>query len=346
MLSILFLTLGISAVNALPARSLPPIDYAAENHPAIVDSSQLGSSITGQVFNSSHRPVERVRVELLDDNDSLLRSVITDGSGLYRFAGLSDANYQVRVQPLGTAYIQPHAQRISINNFSLGQTKGVQTVRADFLLLTREEAETGSRTGVVFAQDVPEPALKAYNDALIFLKDEKTAQQGLEGLQNAVKLFPKYFFAQARLGKEYYKRGQYEAAITALTAATVANPKSDNAFYWLGLSQLKLKKNSEASESFEHALKINAQSESAHLALGQVLYADGKLDAAETHFKQAYKVGGKRIPIVHLHLAQLYDKTKRYQEEASELERYLTEQPDDPNAEKIKKAIGNLRRKG
>src|SRR2546423_224002 len=111
MLSILFLILGISAVNALPAFTLPPIGRGAETHFVIVDSSQIGSSITGQVFNSSHRPVERVRVELLDENDSLLRSVITDGSGLYRFTGLSDANYQVGIQPLGTGYIQPHAQR-------------------------------------------------------------------------------------------------------------------------------------------------------------------------------------------------------------------------------------------
>ena len=36
----------------------------------------------------------------------------------------------------------------------------------------------------------------------------------------------------------------------------------------------------------------------------------------------------------------------RTQEEAVELERYLKEQPGDPNAEKIKKAIENLRRKG
>jgi Flp pilus assembly protein TadD len=131
----------------------------------------------------------------------------------------------------------------------------------------------------------------------------------------------------------------------AFTAASEANPKSDDTFYWLGLSQIKLKKNSEASRYFQRALELNSKSANANLALGTVLYAEGKLDEAEHQFKQAYKIAGKQVPIVHLHLAQLYDKTKRYKEEANELELYLKEQAGDPNAERIKKAIENLRNK-
>ena len=351
MFRLLPLFLAILSLVALHTVSSTPISEAAEPTPVLIGVAQIGSSITGQIFNSSHRPVERVRVELLDENDSLIRSLFTDGSGLYRFNGLSDGNYLVRVQPAGTDYIEPQTQRVAINNFSHqsssgGLARGVQALRVDFLLLTKEEAESKYRTGVVFAQDVPELARKAYTEAVTLLKDEKTAQQGIEGLQNAVKVFPNYFLAQERLGKEYYKRGQYEAAIVAFLAASEANPKSDDTFYCLGLSQSKLKKNSEAARSFQQALKLNSKSANANLALGAVLYTDGKLDEAENRFKQAYKLGGKRIPIVHLHLAQLYDKTKRYQEEAGELELYLEEQPDDPNSEKIKKAIESLRRKG
>ena len=350
MFRLLPLFLAIPSLFVAQSLSSHPIREATVTAPPLGVVVQLGSSITGQIFNSTHRPLERVRIELLDENESLIRSLFTDGSGLYRFTGLSDGNYLVRVQPGGTDYVEPQTQRVAINNFSHqsstgGLARGVQTIRVDFLLLTKEEAESNYRTGVVFAQDVPEPARKAYAESLILLKDEKTAQQGIEGLQNAVKIFPNYFFAQDRLGREYYKRARYEEAMAAFIAASSANPKSDDTFYWLGLSQAKLKKNSEATQSLQQALKLNSKSANANLALGTLLYADGKLDEAENRFKQAYKLGGKRIPIVHLHLAQLYDKTKRYKDELSELELYLKEQPDDPNSEKLKKAIENLRKK-
>lgn len=300
--------------------------------------AQVGSQITGRVLGDQNRPVERVRVQLSDAGGSLLRSVITDSSGSFTFRGLGDGNYIVEVLPIGTDYIEPTPRRISIQNFGSGQGGG-QILQADFNLISKDAAAAGG-----FQQTVPEPARKAYADATQFLTDKKTAE-GIESLKKAVELFPTYYMALARLGEEYIQQKNYAEAVPVLKKAVEINPKSEQALYSLGTTQLRLKQTADAIQTFQQQSKLAPKSANAHLGLGMALYADGKADDAEKEFKQAYKLGGKRIPIVHLHLAQLYDKSKRYKDEASELELYVKEEPSDPNVEKYKKIIENLRAK-
>lgn len=301
-------------------------------------STQIGSQITGRVLGNENRPVEKIRVQLSDAGGSLLRSVITDSSGSFTFRGLGDGNYIVEVLPIGTDYLEPTPRRLSIQNFGSGQGGG-QILQADFILISKDAAAAGG-----FQQTVPEPARKAYTEGTQFLTDKKTAE-GIESLKKAVELFPTYFMALSRLGEEYIQQKNYTEAVPVLKKAVEVNPKGEQAFNSLGTAQLRLKQTADAISTFQQEIKVAPKSANAHLGLGMALYADGKMEDAEKEFKQAYKLGGKRIPIVHLHLAQLYDKSKRYKDEASELELYVKEEPSDPNADKYKKIIENLRAK-
>jgi hypothetical protein len=62
------------------------------------------SVITGTVFAEAHRPIADVWVELLDDFNSTLARIKTDGSGRFTFNNLINGNYRVRVLPYGTDY--------------------------------------------------------------------------------------------------------------------------------------------------------------------------------------------------------------------------------------------------
>jgi regulator of sirC expression with transglutaminase-like and TPR domain len=66
---------------------------------------------------------------------------------------------------------------------------------------------------------------------------------------------------------------------------------------------------------------------------------------AEEPFKRAYQLGGKRIPDVHMFLAQIYSNSKRYKEAADELELFLNEAPDARDSQNIRALIAQLRAK-
>ena len=92
--------------------------------------------------------------------------------------------------------------------------------------------------------------------------------------------------------------------------ALVENKNSPGTLFLLGLTQRQLKQYEEAEKSFVRAKK----------------YDNGK------------------TPAISWNLALLYaHNLKRYRDAAEELESYLKEQPDDPNAESIRKLIARLR---
>src|SRR5678815_1980570 len=74
------------------------------SHPA-AQSQQNTNSISGHVSDNQRSPVPNLRVELLNEVDSVIQTVKTDGSGLFIFRKLSDGSFQVRVQTAGTNYV-------------------------------------------------------------------------------------------------------------------------------------------------------------------------------------------------------------------------------------------------
>src|SRR4051794_34046633 len=63
------------------------------------------NSISGHVSDHERAPVANIRVELLNEVDTVIQVVKTDGSGLFVFRKLSDGTFQVRVQTAGTNYV-------------------------------------------------------------------------------------------------------------------------------------------------------------------------------------------------------------------------------------------------
>jgi len=300
------------------------------------NSLQGRNAINGLVFGDARRPVSELRVELLDENDSVFATSRTNGSGMFTFYGLVYGTYQVRVLTHGTNYIS-QTERVNIAG------PGAQNMQVNFALRSKESA-TSPKTpgGTVFAQEVPDAARKSYEKALKNLADESRNDAGLTELKTAIDLFPSYYAALERLGTEYVKRQQYELAQPVLVKAVEVNPRGHQSLFALGVTQFNLKDKTAAIDSLRRAIAQAPTSVNAHLWLGIVLLKDGKSSEAETSLKQAYMLGGSRIPDVHMYLAQLYSNSKRYKEAATELELYLQEAPNARDADSIRKLIKQL----
>lgn len=321
---------------------------------AVADSPSRGAAqgrntIGGHVFDSARRPVESVYVELLDEVDTVLRRVRTDASGRYVFSNLSDGNFQIRVLTHGTNLVG-QTRRVSVTNF-MGGAAG-QSYEEHFTLAAGKPsgdttAVSSSTPGVVFVQEgVPETAKAAYEKAVREIEREGgDKDSALAELKKAVEIFPTYYLALERLGTEHVRRGQFEPARAALLKAVEVNPRGYRSLYALGVAQYNLRQKAEATLSLRRSVELNPSSVNSQLWLGIVLLKDGKTAQAEPHLKRAHELGDKRVPDVHMYLAQLYSDTKRYAQAADELEHFLKDAPQARDAESIRKLIRQLREK-
>ncbi|HEY6806798.1 MAG TPA: tetratricopeptide repeat protein [Pyrinomonadaceae bacterium] len=296
------------------------------------------NSISGHVSDSHHSPVPNLRVELLNEVDTVIQVIKTDGSGLFVFRKLSDGTFQVRVQTAGTNYVS-QTKRVDL---AKPHGFGAAFEEIEFVLDTNRAASSATKPGVIFAQDVPDAARKLFAQASDLITKEKH-DEAMTTLKRAIEVYPQYFDALELLGTEQVKYEHYEEALPFLTKAIEINPRAYQSSFALGVAQFKLKQVAAAIESFRRAVTLNEKSVNANLWLGITLRQTSKLDEAENYLRRADALSESKLPEAHWQLALLLNQLKRYKEAADELEVFLKLQPDSRDAELIKKLIKKLR---
>jgi tetratricopeptide (TPR) repeat protein len=305
---------------------------------------QNRNTINGMVFDPSGQPVSDIYVELQNEYYSTVAREKTKTSGRFVFSGLGSGKFKIKVLSLGTNYLS-HEEEIQLMSISRGdiQTPVNEYVEIRLRLDNRKvNTENGGAASSVFAQEVPEEARKLYEKGVKEL--EKQENSDLSSIKKAVEIFPTYFLALERLGIEYVKRKQYEAALPFLIKAVDVNNRSASVYFSLGLSAYHLKHFKEAGEAFRAVTILSPQLARGHLWYGTVLYQDGNFAGAEKSLLKAKELS-KNLPIpeVHWQLAILYNRTKRNQQAINELETFLKLQPENAEKEEIKNLIAKLR---
>jgi len=298
------------------------------------------NTISGHVSNDQHVPLAELRVELLNEVDTVISTVKTDGSGLFVFRKLSDGAFQVRVQTSGTNYAS-QTKRVDL---ARPTGFGVASEEVDFVLSPiKSNSGSVAKPGVIFVQEVPDAARKQYQKAVELLDKSNRRPEAFAALKSAVGIFPQYFDALETLGTEEVKDQQYEAAVPVLTKALEVNSRSYASCFALGVAQYHLKQVQPAIESFRRALLLNEKSINANLWLGIALRQTTRPEDAETYLRRADVLAYSKLPDAHWQLALLFNQLKRYKEAADELEIFLKVEPDARDAEQIKKLIKRLR---
>lgn len=321
----------------MAARLLIGVFVALGLVPATLQTNS--NTISGHVSNDQRAPLADVRVELLNEVDSVIRTVKTDGSGLFVFRKLSDGTFQVRVDTSGTKYVS-QTKRVDL---ARPHGFGAAFEELEFVLASKDHAGSTARPGVVFVQEVPEPARQQFQKASELLNKANKREEAFAALKSAIALFPQYFDALEMLGTERVKDREYEAAIPTLTKALEINARAYASSFALGVAQYNLKQLQPAIESFRRAVLLNERSINANLWLGIALRQTSRPDEAEAYLKRADVLADSKLPDAHWQLALLYNQLKRYKEAADELEAFLKVQPDTRDAELIKKLIQRFR---
>ncbi len=314
----------------------------------ILSQNSFGqSTISGIIYDKQRNPLDSMDVELLNDYYQSIQRSKTDASGRYQFDGLVNGRYSVRVYAFRYDLVD-QTQEIEINTQTIRGAEGVGFFLLDFYLVPRKGGIAEAEAGLVFAQEVPDGAKKLYDDALQDFS-KKRSDEAIKKLDEAIKVFPDYFLALNRIGKELFMKEKYAEAVPFLLKASEVNPKSAGAFYYLGAALNKLSKqnNNAAIISLTQANNLAPASVQILYLLGKVEREEGKLENAEKHLLLAKKNSDKGIAEIHKELAQLYaNDLKKYKEAADELELYLKASKMSKEEEKtIKNIISNLREK-
>lgn len=309
-----------------------------------VQTASASSTIAGMVYDYQRNALPDVDVELYGET-SFRGRTRTDSTGKYEFNNLGDGRFTVRVLPLRYDY-EEQSDTVIIQTISaIPGNSGADYQVKDFYLKPRRGSLAENEATVIFAQEIPSEAKKAYEKGIKEFSNKKP-DAGFTNLDQAVKIFPKYFLALHRLGREHFFRGRYGEAASFMLRAADINNKSGWSFYFLGSSLLKLKYYPAATIALNQAYILSPSSISVLISLGTVQRLTGKFKEAEKNLRQAQKLSNKDIPEIHRQLALLYgEDLKQYADAARELEEYLKAKPDDPDAAKLKVVIKNLKEK-
>jgi len=304
-------------------------------------------TVAGTVFDKQRNPLPQIDVELLNDLYQTIDRTHTDGTGRYQFNGLKDGRYWVKVFAFRYDLLDDTHQ-VEIQTVTVRGTQGVGFYTEDFYLSPKKGGLRDAELSVIFAQDVPKEAKKAYDKAIDDLS-KKHVEEGIQGLKNAINIFPTYYLALYRFGFELYMRQQYIDAVRLFIKAADVNPKSATSFYYLGSALHKAGKEYDKSAltALSEAYVLAPNSSQVLLQLGVVERALGKFADAEKHLLQAEKLSTTKVPEIHKELSQLYaNDLKKYDAAANELENYIkASKLSDADEKKMRQVVADLRAK-
>jgi len=318
--------------------------------------SQGGHTLQGRVITpNGTQPTAPVRVTLTISGRRVYET-FTDLSGRFSFPGLARGSYLLRADGDGRTYIETsvYAEVSAFGNAPQLFTQDIQL---------RPIAEKSvARASVInaFTQDIPKAAREKLEGA------NKLAGQGkneaaIMGIQEAIRIFPRYFEAHLSLGNELLKADRLEDAIAELDLAREINPNDERLYQSFGLLLMRQKNYPVAVAIFAEASRLNpANPVNALMRATALIYQASVIDPvapeklqqrnniiqkAELALSQAYDLSGQRMKADSLTLAVFYDVKGESARAADELEDYLRKKPESKNAEAVRKEIERLRLK-
>jgi len=295
--------------------------------------------IEGQVYDENRVPLPDINVELLNEVNSLLSRTKTNSAGRFTFVGVSSGHFQVKVLPLNRNLIG-ETQDVEVTPVRPGAT---DIVYVDFYLRfdkRNSDILSNRPAEVIFVQEVPFNSKKLYESGVAKL--EKGQDIGLNDIEEAVKIFPKYFDALTRLGREYVFRQNLKKAYPYLLSAVDVNPRSYSNYYALSYSFYQLNEIPAALLAAKACITLDASSVNAQILYGTLLRINGNYENAEKTLLKAKSLEKKPNAEIHYQLALLYNKLNRNNEAIDELEAYL-KVPDAPDKKAIKELIVKLK---
>lgn len=306
------------------------------------------------VMPSGTQPLSPVRVKLTY-NGRAIHETFTDLSGRFSFPGLSRGTYQLTAEGDGISFetTSVYAQVSAFGSAPQSFTQDIQ-VRP---IVRKATPPPGVLNA--FTQDVP-PAAKQALEAGMKLAEEGKIEGAVENMQNAIKIFPKYFEAHLQLGNAFLKANQFNEAIAELDLAREINPNDERCYQSFGLLLMRQRNFAVAVAVFAEAARLNpANPTNAVMRATALIHQAANtsdsapstedrahlLSRAEIAMVQASNLSENKLKPDSLTLALFHELKGEPERAAAELESYMKKTPQLKNSVALQNEIKRLREK-
>lgn len=300
-------------------------------------------TIRGKLFlPSGNLPDQRIRVVLELSSGGIAGETFSDSVGNFEFRNLPSNSYRITV-PSDRRLYETTQEMVEVFG-NISRTFMVHIYLKD-INSGIEIKPKNKMISVAELQEVPKAAKKHYEKGLKLAKEGKS-QEAIALFQEAVKLFPDYLLALNKLGEQYMALNQLAEAEAALGRAIAVDSKFSVARINLGILLVNLKRFDEAIEHLEAANRLDETYPMAHLFLGLALMEKQPVDfdRAEREMNRALELGGQALAYVRLHLFNLNIRRQSYDKAAWQLETYLKEVPNAPNADSVRATLEKVKK--
>lgn len=300
-------------------------------------------SVRGKVFMpSGNVPEQRMRVVLEVSTGGIAQEVFSDSVGNFEFRNLPNGSYKVTLPTDGRFYETAQEQVEVFGNFA-------RTFMVQIYLKSKSSepifATKDKLLSVADLQEVPKDAKKAYEQGAKLARNNKPEDAGTK-LHEAIRIFPDYLHALNKLGEQYSLMNKPAEARAMFERALAVNPKFALAHINLGILFVHQRQFDEAVTALENGLRLDNTYPMGYLNLGLALMskAPPELDRAEKELSRALEMGKKEMLHVRKYLFNLHLRQQRMDKAAAQLEAYLRDAPEAPDAEQIRQMLGKVKK--
>jgi tetratricopeptide (TPR) repeat protein len=220
-------------------------------------------------------------------------------------------------------------------------TGSVETVNLGTIVLlsVQEQGSTVSTTSM----NAPKGARRAYEKASAHLQKHKLTEAQVE-LEQAVKLYPRYAAAWARLGWLHEQQNRLDQAREAFSQAQVGDDKFVPAYVGLASVAIRQSKWTEAEQKSARATQLDGVDFPVAFYYNAVANFElGQLDKAEKAARMAERLDMRHsLPQVKLLLSAILAKKQDYPGAGEELKLYLKSAPSTANLEEVRQQVAEL----
>jgi tetratricopeptide (TPR) repeat protein len=301
---------------------------------------QGGFTVFGRVSLPDGKPAARVRV-FLETTTGLKRDMLSDDQGNYEFRGLGSGRYRLSaVNPDDPKQYSEPAESDTTRAFA-------NRLQIDVYLRLplhsdKREAKPGTVSVAEATQNIPKPALKAYEQGLKLQKENK-GDQALTAFNQAVELYSEYFQALTERANLLMGRSQLTEAAADFERALRLNGKYAPALRGIGYCQIQQKQFEAAVSNLERAFVVEPKVPLTLLLLGYANLSLSRYEPAKQCLEEALKLGPESAARAHVYLAEVYAHEQKFKEAADSIRRYLTLKPDAADAAGLRKMESDWR---
>jgi len=300
-------------------------------------------SIRGKIFMpSGNMPDQRLRVVLELNTGGIVSEAFSDSVGNFEFRSLPNGTYKIVVPSDGRVYETSQETVELYGNFT-------RTFTAQIYLKEKGEGITvKTKEKIISVADLQQPpkdAKKNYDNGLKRARENKP-EEAAKLFQAAITIFPEYLAAINKLGEQLRVMNKTAEAQAVFEQAIAINPKYALPHINLGMLLIDQKRYDEAIIALENGAKADDTFPMSHLMLGEALMSKTPpdYDRAEKELTRALELGKRDFLQVRKSLFNLHLRRQRLDKAAEQLEAYLKEAPDAPDAEGVRQTLSRVKK--